>query len=436
MKIAIILGTRPEIIKMAPVVDQIEKNAVKNILIHTGQHYDHEMSEGFFIDLELKKPDYNIGVGSGSHGKQTAAMITSLEDILFDEKPDLVMVQGDTNAVLAGALTASKLNIPVGHVEAGLRSYDKTMPEEINRQMADIASTMFFVPTEEAGLNLLFENINPHDIFITGNTIVDACKRHLKIAERRSTIISELDIAGDILTLTLHRAENVDDPVRLKNIISSILELEDITVVFPVHPRTSKALKALGVYDLLQNSPNIKIIKPIGYFDFLQLLSRSKYVMTDSGGIQEEAITLNIPCMTLRYNTERPETVTAGGNILVGADKDRILKTYHDISNDPARYNAMKRAKNPYGNGDSSKRILKAVIDRFNNNKMNIAVPKEVLGNVSRELLRIDNDITVGEYEKENTRTTVVMVFKNNDPQFPATNLNLKDKMIMVNKID
>ena len=170
-------------------------------------------------------------------------MITSLEDILLIEKPDFVMVQGDTNAVLAGALTASKLNIPVGHVEAGLRSYDKTMPEEINRQIADIASTMFFVPTEQSGLNLLFENINPQDIFITGNTIVDACKRHLKIAEKRSTILSELDIDGDILTLTLHRAENVDDPVRLKNIVSSILELDDITVVFQVIPGLQKLLK-------------------------------------------------------------------------------------------------------------------------------------------------------------------------------------------------
>ena len=219
MKIATIIGTRPEIIKMAPILDLLEKNRINNILIHTGQHYDHEMSQQFFMDLELKKPDYNIGVGSNSHGKQTADMIKSLEEILIDEKPDIIMVQGDTNAVLAGALTASKLHIAVGHVEAGLRSYDKTMPEEINRQIADICSNIFFVPTEESAVNLLFENINPHEIFITGNTVVDACIRHLKIAERKSNILNVLGINGDILTLTLHRGENVDNPERLENIV-------------------------------------------------------------------------------------------------------------------------------------------------------------------------------------------------------------------------
>ncbi|MCE7698708.1 MAG: UDP-N-acetylglucosamine 2-epimerase (non-hydrolyzing), partial [Methanobacterium paludis] len=211
MKIAVIIGTRPEIIKMAPVIDEIDKRGIDYILIHTGQHYDYEMSHQFFIDLELKKPDFNIGVGSGSHGKQTAVMIKKIEDVLVAEKPDLVLVQGDTNAVLAGAVAASKLHIAVGHVEAGLRSYDKTMPEEINRQVADVASKLYFVPTEETALNLLFEGLNPHEIFITGNTIVDACIRNLKIAEKSSKALSDLDLDGDVLTLTMHRAENVDD---------------------------------------------------------------------------------------------------------------------------------------------------------------------------------------------------------------------------------
>ena len=434
IKIATIIGTRPEIIKMAPILDQLEKRGINNILIHTGQHYDHEMSQQFFLDLEIKKPDYNIGVGSNSHGKQTADMIKSIEKVLIVEKPDFIMVQGDTNAVLAGALTASKLQMAVGHVEAGLRSYDKTMPEEINRQIADICSTMFFVPTEESALNLLIENINPHEIFITGNTVVDACKRHLKIAERESNILTKLQVTGDILTLTMHRAENVDNPERLRNIVEALLELDDLTVIFPVHPRTLKTLKKFGFYSKLESAPNIKLTKPIGYLDFLLLLSKSKFVMTDSGGLQEEAITLNIPCMTLRYNTERPETVTAGGNILVGAEKKKILETYKQISCNQELYQKMKNAKNPYGNGKSSENILKAVLNAYNMGKFDISAPEEIGSNIVRELLIIDEDLEVSKYEEMNPGYTVQMVFKDKEIKFPHHDLNLKNKMIMISK--
>ena len=434
MKIATIIGTRPEIIKMAPILDKIENLGLNNILIHMGQHYDHEMSEQFFLDLELKKPDYNVGVGSGTHGKQTAAMIKSIEEILLNEKPDFVMVQGDTNTVLAGALAASKLHIAVGHVEAGLRSYDKTMPEEINRQIADICSTMFFVPTEESAINLIFENVNPHGIFITGNTIVDACVRHLKIAERKSDILSKLDISGDILTLTMHRAENVDNPDRLKHIIEALLLLENITVVFPVHPRTVKTLKKFGFYSKLESHPNIKLTKPLGYLDFLLLLSKSKFVMTDSGGLQEEAITLNVPCMTLRYNTERPETVKAGGNILVGADKIRIVETYQKISNDTTIYNNMKNAVNPYGDGKSSEKILKAVLKSYNAGELDIMGPDHIKNHIGRELIEIRDDVSVFQYEEMNPGSTVNMVFKDNEIKFPHPDLNIKDKSIIVNK--
>ncbi len=435
MKIATVLGTRPEIIKMAPILDLLDKKGINNILIHTGQHYDHEMSQQFFTDLELKKPDYNIGVGSNSHGKQTADMIKSLEDVLIDEKPDIVMVQGDTNAVLAGALTASKLHIAVGHVEAGLRSYDKTMPEEINRQIADICSTIYFVPTEESAINLLIENINPHSIFITGNTVVDACIRHLKIAERKSNILNKLGITGDILTLTLHRGENVDNPERLKNIVDALLEL-DITVVFPIHPRTLKTLKKFGFYKKLENAPHIKLTKPIGYLDFLLLLSKSKFVMTDSGGLQEEAITLNIPCMTLRYNTERPETVKAGGNILVGAEKEKILEVYKKISSDSDMYNKMKNAKNPCGDGKASNNILKIVLNAYNSNKFDIEAPEQIIGQIDRKCLKINNNITVSEYEEKNPNSTINIVFNNNQLLFPHPNLNLKNKNVMITKIE
>jgi len=432
MKIAVIIGTRPEIIKMSPILEQIENNDLDNILIHMGQHYDYEMSEQFFLDLDLKKPDYNIGVGSDSHGKQTATMIKSIEKILLDENPDFIMVQGDTNTVLAGALTASKLHIPVGHVEAGLRSFDKTMPEEINRQITDICSTIFFVPTEESAINLLFENVDPHNIFITGNTIVDACLRNLKIAEKKSNIISRLGLSEDILTITLHRAENVDNPVRLENIIEALILLDNITIIFPVHPRTMKSLKRFELYNKLESANHIKLIEPLGYLDFLLLLSKSKLIMTDSGGLQEEAITLNIPCMTLRYNTERPETVTAGGNILVGAGKDNILRTYNHISRDPSLYNKMKNAKNPYGEGESATHIMKSLQKFYTNGKLNTNAPIKILSHIGREFLEIHEDLLVREYEEMNPRSRIIMVFHGNKIRFPYPHLNLKNKKVII----
>ncbi len=434
MKIATIIGTRPEIIKMAPILDQMEKMRIDNILIHTGQHYDHEMSQQFFLDLKLKKPEYNIGVGSNSHGIQTAIMIKNIEEVLIVEQPDIVMLQGDTNAVLAGAIASSKLHMAVGHVEAGLRSYDKTMPEEINRQVADICSNIFFVPTEESAVNLLFENINPHEIFITGNTIVDACIRNLEIAEEESDILSELEVSGDLLIVTIHRAENVNDPERLRNIVEALLEINDLKVIFPVHPRTFKSLEQFGLYSLLESATHIKLIKPVGYLDFLLLLSRSKFVMTDSGGLQEEAITLNVPCITLRYNTERPETIKAGGNILVGADKVRIVDTYQKISNDTSLYNKMKNANNPYGDGRSSEKILKAVLKSYNTGKLDIMGPDKIKNHIGWELIRIPDDISVSQYEETNPGSRVNMVFKDNEIKFPHPDLNLKDKSIVVNK--
>jgi UDP-N-acetylglucosamine 2-epimerase (non-hydrolysing) len=368
IKIAVIIGTRPEIIKMAPVIDEMKKRKLHYILIHTGQHYDHEMSDQFFLDLELKKPDYNIGVGSGSHGEQTANMIKGLEQVLIHEKPDLVLVQGDTNAVLSGAIVSSKLHIPVGHVEAGLRSYDKTMPEEINREIADVCSKMFFVPTERSAINLILEGINPKNIFITGNTIVDACSRNLEIAKKKAIIPFKVNENDKLLTLTMHRAENVDNDNRLQNIIEALIELDDVTIIFPVHPRTLKNLKKHNLLRKMEKSGHIKLIKPIGYLDFLLLLSKSEIVMTDSGGIQEEAITLNIPCTTLRYNTERPETVEAGGNILLGADKKKIVNTVKQILNNPIMYSKMSEAKNPYGEGNSSKKILDSILNLYNEN--------------------------------------------------------------------
>ncbi|WP_414470593.1 non-hydrolyzing UDP-N-acetylglucosamine 2-epimerase [Methanobacterium sp. ACI-7] len=431
MKIAVIIGTRPEIIKMAPVIDEMEKRNLEYILIHTGQHYDHEMSDQFFLDLELRTPDYNIGVGSGSHAQQTATMIEGIEKVLLDEKPDMVLVQGDTNAVLSGAIVASKLHIPVGHVEAGLRSYDKSMPEEINREVADVCSKMFFVPTEEAALNLIFAGISPKDIFITGNTVVDACLRNLKIAENKTEMSFDLNKDEQILTLTMHRAENVDNPERLHNIVDAIMELENVTIIFPAHPRAVKNLKQYNLLEKIENAEHIKIIKPVGYLDFLILLSKSKVIMTDSGGLQEEAITLNVPCTTLRYNTERPETVKAGGNILVGSEKDKIVNTVNEILNNPQIYSKMSEAKNPYGNGNSSKQIIDAILDLYRENKLKISVPDDIMNIRIRKTAEITESITVKDFENQNKGSEIKMVFKNGEIIFPYSNLNLKDKMIL-----
>lgn len=430
MKIAVIIGTRPEIIKMAPVIDEIEKRNIEYILIHTGQHYDHEMSDQFFLDLELRKPDYNIGVGSGSHGEQTANMIKGIEEVLLAENPNLVLVQGDTNAVLSGAIVSSKLHIPVGHVEAGLRSYDKTMPEEINREVADVCSKMFFVPTEESALNLLFASINPKNVFITGNTVVDACIRNLEIAKKKGEIPFEINDGDTILTLTMHRAENVDDPKRLQNIVDALMELNDVTIIFPAHPRTVKTLKKYDLFDKIENSSHIKLIKPVGYLDFLLLLSKSKFIMTDSGGLQEEAITLNIPCMTLRYNTERPETVTAGGNVLVGAKKDKIVDTVKNILNNPEIYSKMSEAENPYGKGDAALKTLDAILNLFNENKLEMTVPEDIMRIKTRKMAEISEDITVEDFEKNND-LEVKMVFENGEVLFPHSNLNLNGKMVL-----
>jgi len=436
MKIAFIIGTRPEIIKMSPLIDEVDKRGIDYVLIHTGQHYDFEMSQQFFLDLELKEPDYNIGVGSDSHGKQTAVMMEGIEEVLLSEKPDIVLVQGDTNAVLAGALVAAKLHIAVGHVEAGLRSYDKTMPEEINRMVADVCTNLFFVPTEDTAINLIFEGIKPADIFITGNTVVDACYRNLKIASKSSNIMSKLDVEGDILSLTLHRAENVDDRERLENIVEALLKIKGLTIVFPVHPRTVKTLKEFGMYSQLEEAPHIQMIKPIGYLDFLILQSNSKLMITDSGGIQEEAITLNVPCLTLRYNTERPETVHAGGNILVGSNTEKIISNVAKLMADNSIYQKMKDATNPYGDGTASEQIVDAIQDAYDHGKLELKPPETIAGEQSKKLLAVDEDVTVVEFEAKNPDCTINIVFDGVNPQFPSSDLYLKGKTIMVSKSD
>ena len=438
MKIATILGTRPEIIKMAPIIAEINKRNINHVVLHTGQHYDKEMSDNFFRDLEIPAPDYNIHVGSGTHAKQTGLMMSGIEKILLKEKPDIVLVQGDTNAVLAGALVSAKLHIAVGHVEAGLRSFDLTMPEEINRRVADVCSVMYYIPTEESAINLLAEGFSRKNLFITGNTVVYACFRHLEIAKKRGfeeESLKELDIDGmdNILTLTMHRAENVDIKERVTNIIDALKELTDVDIIFPIHPRTKNTLEKFGLFEELNSLSHVHIVKPIGYLDFLLLTSKSVLILTDSGGLQEEAITLDVPALTLRYNTERPETVAAGGNILVGANKEAILENANRILNDKEFADKMKNAVNPYGDGDAAVKTVDAIEKYYCEGKLNITAPEDIMDSFTREMTQIDTEITVSEFE-QSENALVHMVHDGVKMRFPTDDMNLKGMMITYDK--
>ena len=438
MKIATILGTRPEIIKMAPIIAEINQRGIDHFIIHTGQHYDKEMSDNFFRDLEIPTPDYNIHVGSGTHAKQTGLMMKGIEEILLDEKPDIVLVQGDTNAVLSGALVCAKLHIAVGHVEAGLSSFDMTMPEEVNRRVADICSAMYFIPTEQSAVNLLSEGISRKNLIITGNTVVDACFRHLEIAKKRGfeeESLADLDIENmeNILTLTMHRAENVDVKQRVTSIIEALKQLKDMNIIFPIHPRTKNTLENFGLFDELNSMEHIHIVKPIGYLDFLLLTSKSTLILTDSGGLQEEAITLDVPALTLRYNTERPETVAAGGNILVGSDKDAILENANKILNDNDFAEKMKKAPNPYGQGDAASKTVDAIEKFYSEGLLNIEAPEDIMDSFTRKMAAVNEDVTVSEFE-ENENALIHMVYDGRNMVFPRDELNLNGMMITYDK--
>jgi UDP-N-acetylglucosamine 2-epimerase (non-hydrolysing) len=361
MKISIILGTRPEIIKLSPIIRILENSGEDWHIIHTNQHYSENMDKIFFKELNLPNPKYNLNIGSGTHGEQTGKMLIKIEKVLLKEKPDVVVVQGDTNTVLAGALVASKLKIDIAHVEAGLRSFDRTMPEEINRVLTDHLSSYLFAPTEIAKNNLIREGIDKEKIFVVGNTIVDATLQNLRIAEKKDFLNG---IDNDYFLLTLHRAENVDNKDRLKDIIDALFEMIEIykkPIIFPIHPRTKKRLKEFNLFERLKSNKNIEIIEPVGYLEFLMLEKNAELILTDSGGVQEEACILKVPCITLRDSTERPETVEVGANILVGSDKNRLIKAVEIM---------LKRDRdwiNPYGDGKSGERIVKILIERMTN---------------------------------------------------------------------
>ena len=356
--IVIILGTRPEIIKMVPLIRVCEKKKINYQLIHTGQHYSYEMDKIFFRELELPEADYNLDVGSGTHGEQTAKILTGIEKILMDEnygREDVVLVEGDTNTVLAGALAAAKLHIKVGHVESGLRSYSREMPEEINRILTDHISDYLFAPTENAGKILLSEGIEKEKIFVTGNTIVDSVYQNLELAKKKVDVFQKFGIEKEnYFLVTAHRAENVDVVERLNGIIEGLNKIYNkykLPIIFPAHPRTIKMIEKFNV----KLNKNIRLIKPLGFLEFLQLEANAKLVLTDSGGVQEETCILKVPCVTLRDNTERPETIGVGSNILAGCSPDVIFNKVNLMINKNRNWN------NPFGDGRSGERIIEII---------------------------------------------------------------------------
>lgn len=354
MKIAVVFGTRPEIIKLSPVIRALAEKKLNFFIVHTNQHYSSNMDEVFLKELNLPKAKYNLRIGSGTHGNMTGRILIEIEKIFFKEKPQILIVQGDTNTALSVALAASKMNIRIVHVEAGLRSYTY-IPEETNRVLIDHISDICFTPTKKQQQILQKEGIPNKKIKVVGNSIVDAVFQNLKIAEKKSKVLKTLNLKPKkFIILTTHREENVDNKLNLENILKAaneIAEKNKIQVIFPIHPRTQKMIEKFG----LKIPKKIKTIPPIGYLDMLILMGNALIILTDSGGIQEEACILKVPCVTLREKTERPETVEVGGNIVVGTDNKKIVTETAKMLKKKINW------RNPFGNGETGKLIAETL---------------------------------------------------------------------------
>jgi len=325
MKVVNVVGARPNFMKIAPIVERIKQTPdLTGILVHTGQHYDEGMSDVFFRDLGIPVPDMHLGVGSGTHAEQTARIMVEFEKVCLSQKPDLVLVVGDVNSTMACAIVAAKLLIPVAHVEAGLRSFDRTMPEEINRLVTDTLADLLFTTSRDADDNLKREGVDPSKIHFVGNVMIDTLLKH-----REKAAALDIDKPKQYALVTLHRPSNVDDPGVLGPILEALEEIsKTMPVLFPIHPRTQKRVRDFGF-----SMDGIRTMAPLGYLEFLNLESTATVVLTDSGGLQEETTILGVPCLTLRHNTERPVTITHGTNTMVGPDKGRILHAFRRIVN-------------------------------------------------------------------------------------------------------
>lgn len=360
MKVLSVVGTRPNFVKMAPVIREVLSSDIQHVLVHTGQHYDREMSQIFLKELRIPKLDYSLDVGSGSHGYQIGEMLKKLEEVIIKEEPDFVMIPGDTNTSLAGALASSKIKKgKTCHIEAGLRSFDRTMPEEINRILIDHCSDELFCPTSTAVKNLQKEGISENIIHQVGDTMVEACYEHVELA-KQNELSGKYKFKDEYYLVTVHRAENTDNKKRLEAIVSAFSAM-DRTLIFPIHPRTKKKLIEFGLWDRVKNIERMQLFEPLGYLEFMFLLSNAKLMITDSGGVQKEAFLLNVPCVTLRDNTEWIETLEVNANILVGADTQTILNGVKKMLG-----SKMNQKISPYGDGKAAKRIVEILMKSGN----------------------------------------------------------------------
>jgi UDP-N-acetylglucosamine 2-epimerase (non-hydrolysing) len=366
LKVINVVGARPNFMKVAPVVEALKRRArefAPPLVVHTGQHYDAEMSDAFFRDLGLPEPDVYLEVGSASHAVQTALVMQRFEPVVVRERPDWVLVVGDVNSTLACALVCAKLRVRVAHVEAGLRSRDRSMPEEINRLLTDQIADLLLTPSDDADANLLAEGVAPERIRFVGNVMMDSLRAQLERAQN-SDVRARLGVAeGDYAVVTLHRPSNVDEHSTLSGILRALEQIaERLPVVFPVHPRTRARLAEFGLTENVESNARLRLIEPLGYLDFLRLYSGARLVLTDSGGIQEETTALGIPCLTLRENTERPVTVTMGTNVVVGTDTERIVSAARAaLERPPTPKDQLKLP--PLWDGHTADRILDALID-------------------------------------------------------------------------
>jgi UDP-N-acetylglucosamine 2-epimerase (non-hydrolysing) len=363
MRFVHVVGARPNFMKIAPIMSVLGRHtSVEQLLVHTGQHYDQAMSQVFFDELAIPRPDVDLGIGSDRHGAQTGRMMIELERVFTDLRPDCVVVVGDVNSTMAAALVAAKLGTPCAHVEAGLRSFDRSMPEEINRIVTDRVADLLLTPSPDADENLLAEGVPGTAIHCVGNVMIDTLFTHLEQA-KQSTALDDLRLASGAYMLgTLHRPSNVDDPAVLGSLLGALEWIQEkLPVVIPLHPRTRKRLEEFSLLERATSMPNLNLTEPLGYLDFLALMSNSKFVLTDSGGLQEETTVLGIPCLTLRPNTERPVTVSVGTNTIVGSDRQLIVDTVTEILGGRAKVGTVP----DLWDGQASERAAKVLVDYF-----------------------------------------------------------------------